>query len=52
MCDVLVDSSLLVVGDTSPVLGGASVIVATGPSPVVAKHLVVPVNSCLGQWCF
>ena len=43
MCDVLVDSSLLVVGETSPVLvGGSSVIVATGSSPVAAKDLVVP----------
>ena len=44
MCDVLVDSSLLVVGETSPVLvWGSSVIVATGSSPVGAKALVVPV---------
>ena len=44
MCDVLVNSSLLVVGETSPVLvGGSSVIVDTGSSPVGAKALVVPV---------
>ena len=44
MCDVLVDSSLLVAGETSPVLvGGSSVIVATGSSPVATKDLVVPV---------
>ena len=44
MCDVLEDSSLLVVGETSPVLvGGSSVIVDTGSSPVGAKALVVPV---------
>ena len=43
MCDILVDSSLLV-GETSPVLvGGSSLIVATGSSPVAAKDLVVPV---------
>ena len=44
MCDVLVDSSLLVAGETSPVLvGGSSVIVATGSSPVATKDLVVPI---------
>ena len=44
LCDVLVDSSLLVVGEMSPVLvGGSSVIVATGSSPVAAKDLMVPI---------
>ena len=44
LCDVLVDTFLLVVGETSPVLvGGSSVIVDTGSSPVGAKALVVPV---------
>ena len=43
MCGVLMDSSLLVAGDTSPViLGGYSVIVASDSSHVAAKDFVVP----------
>ena len=43
MCDVLVNSSLLVVGETSPVLvEGSSVIVASVISHVSGKDLVVP----------
>ena len=43
ICDALVDSSLLVVGETSPVLvEGSSVIVASVISHVSGKDLVVP----------
>ena len=43
MCDVLVDSSLLVAEETSPVLvGSSSVIVASDSSCVAAKDYVVP----------
>ena len=43
LCDVLVDSSLLVVGETSPVLVKvSSVIVASGSSHVVSKDSVFP----------
>ena len=43
MCGVLMDSSLLVAGDTSPVIvGGYSVIVASDSSHVAAKDFVVP----------
>ena len=43
LCDVLVDTSLLVVGETSPVLvGSSSVIVASGSTHVAAQDLVVP----------
>ena len=43
MCGVLMDSSLLVAGDTSPVMvGGYSVIVASDSSCVAAKDYVVP----------
>ena len=43
MCDFLEDSSLLVVGETSPVLvEGSSVIVASVISHVSGKDLVVP----------
>ena len=43
MCDVLVDFSLLVVGETSPVfVGGSSVIVASDPSWVAAMDSLVP----------
>ena len=42
MCDVLVDFSLLVVRETSPVfVGASSVIGASGSSDVSAKDLVV-----------
>ena len=42
MCDVLVNSSLLVVGETSPVLVEVSVIVTSDSSRVAAKNSVVP----------
>ena len=42
MCDVVVDSSLLVAEETSPVLvGSSSVIVASGSTHVAAQDLVV-----------
>ena len=43
MCDVLVDTSLFVVRETSLVLVGvSSVIVASGSSGVATKNSVVP----------
>jgi len=43
VCDVLVNSSLLVVGETSPVLVEvSSVIVTSGSSRAAAKNSVVP----------
>lgn len=43
MCDVLVDTSLLVAGETSLVLVGvSSVIVASGSSRVATKNSVDP----------
>ena len=43
MCDVMVDSSLLVAEETSPVLvGRSSVIVANGSAHVAAQDSVVP----------
>lgn len=43
MCDVLVDTSLLVVGETLLVLVGvSSVIVASGSSRVATKNSVDP----------
>ena len=43
MCDVVMDSSLLVAEETSPVLvGSSSVIVASGSTHVAAQDLVVP----------
>jgi len=43
MCDVVMDSSLLVAEETSPVLvGSSSVIVASGSAHDAAQDLVVP----------
>ena len=43
MCDVLVNSSLLVVGETSPVLVEvSSVIVTSDSSHIAEKNSVVP----------
>ena len=42
LCDVLVDTSLLVVGETSPVLVEVSVIVTSDSSRIAAKNSVVP----------
>ena len=43
MCEVVVDSSLLVAKETSPVLvDSSSVIMASGSSSVAAKDLMVP----------
>ena len=45
MCDVLVDSSLHVAEETSPVLVGSStVIVASGSAHVAAQDLVAPLH--------
>ena len=42
LCDVMVDSSLLVAEETSPILvGSSSIIVASGSAHVAAQDLVV-----------